>query len=133
MVLTNSCIVFDIVKMVYVVNRTCDTILIGRSNHNNIDSTILFLWHTGLSLHTDSMKMKEKLWIDNSNLIYPDSIGATSANYLTTHEKFYFFIIKLQIARNHSWEEICKNHLYDTLVITQEMLEQGNRIEYHGH
>ena len=42
-----------------------------------------------------------------------------------------FFIIKLETARNHTWDEICRNHLYDTLVVTREMLEQtGNKIEY---
>lgn len=99
---------------------------------NNIDSTKFFIQHCGFSLYTDSMKMKENLWFDNSNLIYPDSLGSTGINYLIEYKKGYFFIIKLQIARNHNWEEICKNNLYDTLVVTQEMLKQGNRIEYYG-
>jgi hypothetical protein len=79
------------------------------------------------------MKMKENLWFNKSNLIYPDSLGSTGIIYLIEYKKGYFFIIELQIARNHTWEEICKNHLYDTLVVTQEMLKQGNRIEYHGN
>lgn len=133
LVLINSCIVFDERRMLTIVNRTCDTILIGKAYCNNIDSTKFFIQHRGFSLYTDSMKMKENLWFNNSNLIYPDSLGSTGINYLIEYKKGYFFIIELQIARNHTWEEICKNHLYDTLVVTQEMLKQGNRIEYHGN
>ena len=133
LVLINSCIVFDEMRMLTIVNRTCDTILIGKSYSNIVDSTEFFIQHSGFSLYTDSMKMKENLWFDNSNLIYPDSFGTTGANYLIKYKKGYFFIIKLQITRNHTWEEICKNHLYDTLFVTREMLKQGNRIEYHGN
>ena len=133
LVLINSCIVFDEMRMLTIVNRTCDTILIGKAYCNNVDSTEFFIHHSGIPLYTDSMKIKENLWFDNSNLISPDSFGRTGANYLVKYKKGYFFIIKLQIARNHTWFDICKNHLYDTLVVTQEMLKQGNRIEYHGN
>ena len=46
--------------------------------------------------------------------------------------KAYLFIIKLETARNHTWAEICRDQLYDTLFVTREMLDEGNRIEYHG-
>lgn len=116
-----------------IVNRTCDTILVGKAYCNNIDSTKFFIQHSGFILYTDSMKMKEDLWFDNSNLIYPDSFGTTGANYLIKEKTGYFFIIKLDIAKTHTWEEICKNHLYDTLVATCEMLNESNQIEYHGN
>ena len=53
-------------------------------------------------------------------------------SYIIKYKKGYFFIIKLETARNHTWAEICNEHLYDTLFVTREMLKQGNRIEYHG-
>jgi len=94
---------------------------------------MLFIQHDGIILYTDSVEMKENLWYDNSNLIYPDSFARTSINYLIKYKKGYFFIIKLETARNHTWAEICNEHLYDTLFVTREMLKQGNRIEYHGN
>ena len=65
----------------------------------------------------------------------------STANYaefgsLFSHNKEhkgYLFVIKLETARNHTWAEICNEHLYDTLFVTREMLKQGNRIEYHGN
>ena len=133
LVFINSCIVFDEVRMLTIANQTCDTILIGKAFCNNIDSTKLFIQHDGILLYTDSMEMKENLWYDNSNLIYPDSFARTSINYIIKYKKGYFFIIKLETARNHTWAEICNEHLYDTLFVTRKMLEQGNRIEYHGN
>lgn len=133
LVFIDSCVVFDVIRMMKIVNRTCDTILVGKAYCNNIDSTKFFIQHSGFILYTDSMKMKEDLWFDNSNLIYPDSFGTTGANYLIKEKTGYFFIIKLDIAKTHTWEEICKNHLYDTLVATCEMLNESNQIEYHGN
>ena len=83
LVFINSCIVFDEVRMLTIANQTCDTILIGKAFCNNIDSTKLFIQHDGILLYTDSMEMKENLWYDNSNLIYPDSFARTSINYIT--------------------------------------------------
>ena len=45
----------------------------------------------------------------------------------------YFFIIKQENAKNYSWKEICRYKLYDTLVVTREMLEPENIVEYRGN
>ena len=127
-------------------NCTADTLLIGASSCNNIDSIYVneyggrfrFLSITGAKWDSTWTSIDDKgmLKISNNDCITHDSTADyAESGALFSHNKehkSYFFIIKLKTARNHTWFDICKNHLYDTLVVTREMLKQGNRIEYHG-
>ena len=78
-----------------------------------------------------------KLSIGKHDLVPPDS----SAGYHEPHHLFIdrpnqtgcFYVIKLETARKHTWEEICRDTLYDTIVITQDMLKQGNHFDYWGN
>ena len=80
------------------------------------------------------MNNKGMLDICKNDLIPPDSMVSYAEKgklFHSSEKKGLFFIIKLETARNHTWDEICRNHLYDTLVVTREMLERtGNIIEY---
>lgn len=130
-----SCLpVFDRIPLMQIVNRTCDTILVGRSYCDNIDSITYFVETLAGDTTEVKFKLKEDLKIVESNRIAPDSFAITDARIYTGQSgKGYFFIFKYDSAKNHTWDEICKNHLYDTLFVTREMLKQGNRIEYHGN
>jgi len=127
-----SC-VLDTVPIMWIINRTCDTIIIGRAYYDNIDSIKYLITNLEVDTTELKLKIKEDLEIKRDNIIVPDSFATDDARiYSGQNSKGYFFIFNYNSIKTHSWDEICKNHLYDTLVITQEMLEQGNRIEYHG-
>ncbi len=130
-----SCLpVFDNIPLMQIVNRTGDTILVGRAYYDNIDSITYFVETLVCDTTKVKFKLKEDLEIVGSNKIAPDSFAITDARIYSGQDgKGYFYIFKYNAIKNHTWEDICKNHLYDTLVVTQEMLKQGNRIEYHGN
>ena len=136
-----SCVI-DFAYPMYVINRTNDTILIGFGRYNNIDSTKRFMnsapWDT-LTFYWEETRFNGggKLSIGKHDLVPPDS----SAGYHEPHHLFIdrpnqtgcFYVIKLETARKHTWEEICRDTLYDTIVITQDMLKQGNHFNYWGN
>ena len=138
-VLLISCLpVFDSMEQMRIVNRTIDTILIGSAKYNNIDSVKWFLecWGTKYDstwTRTDIMGMFE---IRNNNLIPHDSMGCYGETTLfgqNKEHKGYFYIIKQENVRNYSWKEICRNKLYDTLIVTREMLGPENIVEYRDY
>lgn len=143
-----SCLpVWDTMESMRIKNCTTDTLLIGASFSNNIDSVYIkeyggrlrFLPRTWAKCDYTWTIINEKgmLEISSQDYIPQDSTADyAESGSLFSHNKehkAYFFIIKLETARNHTWAEICNEHLYDTLFVTRKMLEQGNRIEYHGN
>ena len=166
LMILSSC-VFDTIYAIHMTNHTNDTILIGYSGYNTIDSTKWFLssapWdtltsdsdtitsarvfsHHGMTPNGDSLifyslKTKlnggEKLSIGRHDLVPPDSSVGFSRPYyplfkLDPDQTGHFFVITLETARNHTWEEICSDTLYNIIVITQEMLKQGRQFDYWG-
>ena len=138
-----SCLpVFDFAESMSIKNCTKDTVIVGASFSSSIDSVYMgeygrFRFYNRLGAKWDStwtvMNNKGMLDISKNELIPPDSMAAYAepGRLFKRDNKGLFFIIKLETARNHTWDEICRNHLYDTLVVTREMLEQtGNKIEY---
>ena len=143
-----SCLfVFDTMEQMRIVNRTNDTILIGRADNNDIDSVKWFLdrWWTEFdstliaidtsgSIEHSMIDSMGNIYISNNDLIPPDSMGCYARTTLfdnNSEHKVYFFIMKLDVMKKYSWKEICRNHLYYTLVVQREMLKEGNIIEYH--
>ena len=138
-----SCLpVFDFAESMSIKNCTKDTVIVGASFSSSIDSIYMgeygrFRFYDRLGAKWDStwtvMNNKGMLDISKNELIPPDSMAAYAepGRLFKRDNKGLFFIIKLETARNHTWDEICRNHLYDTLVVTREMLEQtDNIIEY---
>lgn len=138
-----SCLpVFDFAESMRIKNCTKDTVIVGASFSSSIDSIYMgeygrFRFYDRLGAKWDStwtvMNNKGMLDISKNELIPPDSMAAYAepGRLFKRDNKGLFFIIKLETARNHTWDEICRNHLYDTLVVTREMLEQtDNIIEY---
>ena len=152
----------DYMESVFFTNRTQDTILIGSSRYNNIDSTEMFLssapWDTltsdsdtitsarvyshrwitpnGDTLYFYGLGTKingnDKLSIGRHDLVPPDSTASYAQPYFPLFQfdqdqKGYFFVITLETARNYTWEEICRDTLYNKIVITQEMQRSGIR------
>lgn len=128
----------------YIFNNTKDTILIGISGYNAkynvIDSVGYFLDKDSADYREQWTELDggKKLKLGSSNLIPPHASGCYDAwsTYYGPRlggdngQKGYFFIIRLDDARNYTWDEICKKKLYKMLVVTGKMLEQGNVINY---
>ena len=109
-----SC-VLDTMESMSIKNCTKDTVIVGASFSSSIDSVYMgeygrFRFYDRLGAKWDStwtvMNNKGMLDISKNELIPPDSMAAYA-------------------------EPGRRNHLYDTLVVTREMLERtGNKIEY---
>ena len=142
--LFSSCIpVMDSRSKMYITNNTKDTIVIGYSGYhakyNIIDSVSCFLFVNHKDSHEyTKFNGKEELKIGSDNLILPDSSGiydATTTSYGPrlggdNGKKGYFFIIKLETINKYTWNDICKMHMYDMLVVNYEMLKMDNVIKY---
>ena len=131
-----SCIfVYDSMELIKITNRTNDTILIGWSDYETIDSVKYLLNRWGAKYDSTWTKIDycDTIKISNSDLIPHDSSGCYGAPELFTHSykhKVYFYIITLETARSNTWGGICRNHLYDSLAVSREMLGKDNDYEY---
>lgn len=136
--LITSCVIIDYMQTIHIVNKTNDTLLIGVAQHKIVDSVYRFLWGgirdtTQINPFAEPKKELPFL-IQKYHIINPDSDAIYASSSLfgdKEQNKIFFFIIRLQTAKNYSWQEICTNkELYDTLFITREMLKHGNVFEY---
>lgn len=98
-------------------NCTEDTLLIGASQYNDIDSVIYIaerVYSPEGSSPCDSMLTIWKKNINEINCIYPDSLCAIDGNYLFNNtDTCYFFLIRLDIAKKFSLDEIRSLKLYN--------------------
>ena len=87
-------------------NGTVDTLIIGASHCDNIDSMGNLLWN-GYDL--------------NKYVIYPDSIcGIDTDDLFFDTDTCYFFLIKWGDARNLSWDEIRQKKLYRKRIVVRD-------------
>ena len=135
--LTTTC-VYDTMSCMRIINRTNDTILVCSARYNNFDSVEYCIGLDMLPIEFDDMK---KIITSNDNiLVLPDSIGrywelGFRNNFFRHNEdnKGYFFIIKLETVKDYTWEEIRSNKLYETMIITREMLNKnGWKVDYYS-
>lgn len=111
------------------VNCTNDTLFIGASHYNNIDSIDAQLvpdYYDSISLDTTNISLWEDriIKIDSASFnvnaykdcfIYPDSMCTIEYCYMNDKSKSdttYFFLIKWSDAKRYSWDEIRENKLY---------------------
>jgi len=121
MCLLSSCIpAMDSVTLARFKNCTNDTLFVGVSSYyNNIDSANCMLepkWY-----YQDSILCNNKdicLWNDiraGGKKIYPDSIGKIydyMLFYRNNTDTCFFFLIRNEDVKNHSWDEIRAKKLY---------------------
>jgi len=119
----------DPIGCIEIINRSADTILIYESQYYSIDS-VEYDGITRLRLDTIG-----KVILFNEKgyhyMTLPDSIekycilGDVRGFFdYGVDSKGYYFIVKLEAVREYTWKEICKNNLYETLIITREMLKK---------
>ena len=121
-------------------NSTNDTLFVGASHCDNIDSVDCQLepfYHympensildsTDVSLWEIKVVKSGDYYVDfipcKYGYIYPDSICSIDDCYLCNKGKpdtCYFFLIKWSDAKRYSWDEIRANKLYRTWVVTRD-------------
>ena len=135
----------DDVSRLYIENRTSDAVIIGISDYYCVDSVNHFLKHKGGRIPTLLLDFngEERLNLTEQMIIHPDSSGVYAEwnaplFYTSPDRTGYFYIIKTETAINHTWEEICRDSLYETLIVTKEQEKQsrkrgvGTVIEWQG-
>lgn len=133
----SSCIpVFDSFTAIPFKNCTNDTLFIGASSYDHIDSVDCPLFPhyniiansildtTDISLWEDKIKSQDgcSVYIKfrKDEFVYPDSICVISANYLFKDtDTCYFFLVKWNDAKNYSWDEIRAKKLYKRWITTK--------------
>lgn len=109
--LVSSCIpICDSRTIAIFTNRTNDTLFIGASHYDMIDSVDCQLQPAYLSIDSGLYPSKVALWnlIDvQRNIVYPDSLFTIDGNYLFNNtDTCYFFLIKWKDAKQYSWDDI---------------------------
>ena len=107
-------------------NCTCDTLYIGISHSDNIDSID---WQISPDLFPDYFNNNVdtigiSLWkgFESACYILPDSSCAINRYYLFFNgetDTCYFFLIKMSDAKKYSWDEIRANELFRKLVVVK--------------
>ena len=137
--LLSSCLpVMDSVTLVGFKNCTNDTLIIGESDYDNIDSVWFDYIHINRLSKEPLLTLIDSILLDDSKnyleswefydeedkaitptelaeknreeiIVYPDSLL-----FVDDYSLFdkYFFLIKLDDAKNHSWDEIRTKKLY---------------------
>lgn len=133
----SSCIsVFDSGVAVGFKNCTSDTLYIGASNYDHIDSVNCQLFpHYNIIANSTIDTTNISLWEDKiinqngstiyipfrkNHFVYPDSICVINANCLFEDtDTCYFFLVKWNDAKNYSWDEIRAKKLYKKWITTK--------------
>ena len=107
-------------------NCTNDTLFIGASHYDNIDS-VEFLVNpnynilANLDLDTTDISLWQGAFARANSFIYPDSTCAINANYLFQEkDTCYFFLIKWKDAKNYLWDEIRMKKLYRRKIVVRD-------------
>ena len=143
--LLSSCLpVMDSVTLVGLKNCTNDTLIIGESDYDNIDSTCWFgeridrpskepllisIRNIDMTYCDTVITPKEQAKMAREGMItYPDSFFYVNEGLLF---HTYFFLVKLEDAKNHSWDEIRAKKLYKRwFTVKKKDGEFDRNIEY---
>jgi hypothetical protein len=105
-------------------NCTNDTLYIGASHFDMIDSVDCQLQPAYLVIDSDTFSSKVTLWngVDiRGSIVYPDSSFIIDGNYLFNNtDTCYFFLIKWENAKGFSWDEIRTKKLFRRWIVTRD-------------
>lgn len=106
-------------------NCTNDTLFIGASHYDNVDS-VEFLVNPNYNilansdLDTTDISLWKGTFARGDSFVYPDSTCAINANYLfQDKDTCYFFLIKLGNAKRYSWDEIRTHKIFRRWIVTR--------------
>ena len=95
-------------------NRTGDSLFIGASYYDEIDSVDYQLepLFYDRGFHPDTLTIWNKICVQD-NIIYPDSSFRINSVYLSVNnDSCYLFLVKWRDANDYSWDEIRMKKLY---------------------
>lgn len=123
--LLSSCIpICDTRTIAMFTNRTNDTLFIGASHYDTIDSVDYLLQPAYLPIDSGLYPSRLVLWKDSDvqgGIVCPDSLFTINGNYLFNNsDTCYFFLIKWKDAKNNSWDEIRMKKLYRRRIIVRD-------------
>ena len=140
----SSCLVMSVMYPVPLTNHTNDSILVFIGS-NNIDSVRIGLrWselrfdETGKIVYDETRDVinpgaKSRYMVFGHRPLFLFWTKGVVRRQAFHHRNGHFFIINLDTARNYTWDEIRKNRLYDTLIVTRETFRRsGWKIDYFG-
>ena len=112
-------------------NCTNDTLYFGISEYDNIDSVRDILTSDRYIYDTCAVSEDLSLW-NGENLFESDVYPNDSAGCIYHVSTFpcYIFIIKRQVAKQFSWEEIRAKGLYDKCCVTEKDFNNDHIFEY---
>ena len=107
-------------------NCTNDTLFIGASHYDNVDS-VEFLVNPNYNilansdLDTTDISLWQGAFARANSFIYPDSTCAINANYLyQDKDTCYFFLIKWGNAKRYSWDEIRTQKIFRRWIVIRD-------------
>lgn len=113
---TRTCVFFR--------NYTKDTLFVGASLYDNIDSVNSMLFPNYArydDLDTIIVFQHKYLNVHPTDFVLPDSLCRGEPNYLfNEHDTCYFFLVKWKDAKNYSFDEIRKKKLYHRWIVTRD-------------
>lgn len=107
-------------------NCTADSLFIGLSYYNTIDSVFTLLYpcyNTSATNRNDTsgIFLWKNVVIGKFDYVCPDTMCRTDREILFhDNDTSYFFLIKWQDAKNHSLDEIRSRKLYRRVIITRD-------------
>lgn len=123
--LLSSCIPgFDTMIVATFKNCTNDTLFIGASYYNNIDSVKLLVQPAYVLSVNDIDTANVSLWkggfANSDSFVYPDSTCAINAEYLFGKcDTCYFFLVRWKDAKRYSWDEIHKQEIFRKWIVVR--------------
>lgn len=124
--LLSSCLPFGYYKRnVYLKNCTGDTLIIGHSYFDAIDSVHCQLYPVYECigddfLDTTMVPIAQGLSLRNDRVVFPDSIFYVDSTYLFLRkDTCYFFLVKYKDLKYYSWKEIGAKKLYHKWIVVR--------------
>lgn len=122
--LFSSC-VYDAMVVAFFKNCTDDTLFIGVSHHDNIDSVNRQLECDYIKDYNSLNSCELSLWKQTErsryiNIIYPDSLCSMTGDLFEKTDTNYFFLIRYADAKKYSLDEIRDKKLFGKCIVTRD-------------
>ena len=120
---------FDSRTLAIFQNCTDDTLFIGASHFDNIDSVDYPLYANCRCANSNTDSVDIILWkgknVHSDALVFPDSTFLIDADWLfMDNDTCYLFLIKWEYAKKCSWNEIRNKKLFNRKIVT--IYSEGN-------
>lgn len=125
----SSCIYMCSKRHEYFKNCTNDTLLVGHSCYDSVDSIDCQMYSsyfvTSAEFDTVFIPVKKNVKFRGDMAVLPDStFSIVDWALFKDHDTCYFYLIKWRDIRHNSWKEICSKKLYHKYMVVRN--KDGN-------